>query len=116
MIHGIDAYNVPSNLKQLHIFLMNMVGMEASVTVMISTIKNTMGRRLTTTMVTILIASTSNYVIPSVLCVFYYHPSCLLLSLSLSLLLFMFFFVLYLRAIGWRFFSLPRNTNAYGTM
>ena len=78
--------------------------------------KNTMGRRLTTTMVTILIASTSNYVIPSVLCVFYYHPSCLLLSLSLSLLLFMFFFVLYLRAIGWRFFSLPRNTNAYGTM
>ena len=39
MIHGIDAYNVPSNLKQLHIFLMNMVGMEASVTVMISTIK-----------------------------------------------------------------------------
>ena len=30
--------------------------------------KNTMGRILTTTMVTILIASTSNYVIPSVLC------------------------------------------------
>ena len=50
-----------------------------------ATNKNSMGKRsMTTTTITITIAS--NYVIHSVLYVFYCHRSCLLLSLSLLLL------------------------------
>ena len=79
------TYNVASNLQHLHSSVMNTEEADKSVTTMICIAKNTMERRLMTTMITITIAS--KYVIPSVLYVFHCHHRCLLLLLLLLLAL-----------------------------
>lgn len=75
-MHILNVFNAVCNLERITSFAMISVSVVPEIA-MLCTTKNGMERRLTTTMMTIKIAS--NYEIHSDLYVFYYHCSCILL-------------------------------------